>query len=101
MPFLLMGIVASRPWAELAKKRVWFEESLMPFIPSNGSSGVGAMRGSCMTIREAPVVVSMTHTAPKVESEASKVVGLRVVRPLRKTASFTMAVRLISGGLEG
>ncbi len=54
-----------------------------------------------MTIREAPVVVSMAHTTPKVESAASKVVGLRVVRPLRNTACFTMAVRLTSGGLEG
>lgn len=54
-----------------------------------------------MAIREAPVVVSMAQTAPKVESEASKVVGLSEVRPLRNKASSTVAVRPISGGLEG
>ena len=80
---------------------MWLEKSLIPFIPRTGSANVGAIRGSRMAIREAPVVVSIAQTAPKVESEASKVVGLSVVRPLRNKASSTVAVRLMSGGLEG
>ena len=73
----------------------------MPFIPSLGMSVAGSMRLSCSTIREAPLVVSMAQTAPRVESEASKVVGLSVTRPLRNTAFSTTAVTLISGGLGG
>ena len=73
----------------------------MPLMPSFGIAGPGAMRGSRSTIRDAPVVTSMAQTTPRVESDASKVVGLSVMRPLRKTASVTTAARLMSGGLEG
>ncbi len=70
----------------------------MPFMASTGFAGVGAIRGSLITMRETPVVISMAQTTPKVESEASKVVGLSVMRPLRKTAFLTAAAMLIAGG---
>lgn len=80
---------------------MWFLKSLTPFTPIFGNARVGTVRGSFIAIREAPVVVSMAQMTPRVESEASNVVGLSVVRPFRNTASSTTATRLISAGLEG
>ena len=48
-------------------------------------------------MRDAPVRVSMAHTAPFVESAARMVVVLRVARPLRSPASGIVAARWIAG----
>lgn len=72
----------------------------MPFIPIFGFEGVGAKRGSLITMREAPVVMSIAQTTPRVESEDRSVVGLSIRNPLRKTASLTCAAILMDGELD-